>query len=108
MRMVNKRFERVEQGFLELLNRHQKLIKKVIRIYAFNSEDRQDLFQEIVYQLWRSYGSFRAESRVSTWVYRVALNTAITSLRSNKKRTEHAELSDEIIASLQSQEVSDK
>jgi len=106
--MVNKRFERVEQGFLELLNRHQKLINKVIRIYAFDSEDRRDLLQEIVYQLWKSYGSFRAESKVSTWVYRVALNTAITSLRSNKKRPEHTELNDEIIASLQFQEATDK
>lgn len=106
--MAKKRIEEVEQGFLELLSQHQNLINKVIRIYAFDAEDRRDLFQEIVYQLWRSYGSFRAESKVSTWWYRIALNTAITSLRSYKKRPKHTELNDEIIASLRSHESADK
>ena len=85
--MAKKPFEQVEQGFLELLSRNQKLINKVIRIYAFDSEDRRDLFQEIVFQLWRSYRSFRAESKVSTWLYRIALNTAITSLRKKNRNT---------------------
>ena len=104
--MAKKPFEQIEQGFLELLSRNQKLINKVIRIYAFDSEDRRDLFQEIVFQLWRSYRSFRAESKVSTWLYRIALNTAITSLR--KKRPEHTELNDKIIANLQSHETPEK
>jgi hypothetical protein len=68
--------EEAERGFLETLGRYEQLINKVTRIYALDSEGRRDLFQEIVYQLWPSYGSFKGESHISTWLYRVALNTA--------------------------------
>jgi len=95
--MTKRLSEEAERGFLEVLGRHEQLISKVIRIYAFDSEDRKDLFQEIVYQLWRSYGSFKGEARMSTWLYRVALNTAITSLRRGKKLSEHTELDDQFI-----------
>ena len=95
--MTKRLSEEAERGFLEVLGRHEQLINKVIRIYAFDSEDRKDLFQEIVYQLWRSYGSFKGEARMSTWLYRVALNTAITSLRRGKKLSEHTELDDQFI-----------
>ena len=95
--MTKRLSEESERGFLEVLGRHEQLINKVIRIYAFDSEDRKDLFQEIVYQLWRSYGSFKGEARISTWLYRVALNTAITSLRRGKKLSEHTELDDQFI-----------
>ena len=94
--MAKRLSEEAEQGFLEVLGRHEQLINKVVRIYAVNPEDRRDLFQEIVYQLWRSYGSFKGESRVGTWLYRVALNTAITSLRKGKK-TQQVELADQFI-----------
>ena len=106
--MSKNRFEEVEHEFLEVVERHQKIINKVIRIYARDSEDRRDLFQEIVFQLWRSYGAFRGESKVSTWLYRVALNTAITSLRSNKRRPEHEELNEGVIPGLHSQASPDK
>ena len=106
--MAKRRLEEVEDEFLEVLTRHEKLIYKVIRIYAHDSEERRELFQEIVYQLWKSYGSFREESKVSTWLYRVALNTAITYLRSHKKRPEHTSLQDERVASLRSPESPDK
>jgi RNA polymerase sigma-70 factor (ECF subfamily) len=49
-------------------------------------EDRRDLFQEILVQLWKSYPSFRSESKFSTWMYRVALNTAITSFKKDKRQ----------------------
>jgi len=94
--MAKRLLEEAEQGFLEVLGRHEQLINKVIRIYAVDSEDRRDLFQEIVYQLWRSYGSFKGDSRIGTWLYRVALNTAITSLRKGKK-SQHDELADQFI-----------
>ena len=60
------------------------MLYKVCRLYCFSVADRQDLFQEIVLQLWRSYPGFRGEARISTWLYRIALNTAISGLR--KKR----------------------
>jgi RNA polymerase sigma-70 factor (ECF subfamily) len=57
-------------------------------------EDEQDLFQEIVLQLWRSYGSYKGESKISTWMYRVALNTAITIFRKKTKSLATDELQD--------------
>jgi RNA polymerase sigma-70 factor, ECF subfamily len=95
--MEKRLSEEVEGRFLEFLGRHEQIINKVIRIYGVDSEDRRDLFQEIVYQLWRSYGSFKGESSISTWLYRVALNTAITSLRKSKRVPELAELDDQFV-----------
>lgn len=87
----NKRMkpEPLEQEFLEFLNRYQLTLRRVCRTYADSAEDREDLFQEMVYQLWRSYPSFRGESARSTWMYRVALNTAISALRGKTKRDRH-------------------
>lgn len=93
-----KRLSEEDAGpFLAALGQYEQIINKVIRLYGGDSEDRKDLFQEIVYQLWRSYGSFKGEARLSTWIYRVALNTAITSLRKSKKVPEHAELDEQFV-----------
>lgn len=73
-----------ENQFEAKIREHEALIHKVCRIYAYTEADRQDLFQEIVIQLWKSYSKFGGRSRFSTWLYRVALNTAITSLRKQK------------------------
>jgi RNA polymerase sigma-70 factor (ECF subfamily) len=67
--------------FLEMLEQHQKLIHRICRIYRDSPEDREDLFQEIVYQLWKSFPKFENRAKVSTWIYRVGLNTAIASFR---------------------------
>jgi RNA polymerase sigma factor (sigma-70 family) len=72
---------KVQEAFLELLNGHQGVIHRICRAYATEYAERQDLFQEIVYQLWRSYPRFRRESSQVTWLYRVALNTALTTVR---------------------------
>jgi len=61
------------------------MLYKVCRLYCFTEPDRQDLFQEIVIQLWRSYASFRGEAKFSTWLYRIALNTAISGLRKQQR-----------------------
>lgn len=71
--------------FIEILNSHRALIYKVCHIYCSDPEDRKDLFQEIVLQVWKSLESFRQESLLSTWMYRVALNTAITHFRKKKR-----------------------
>ena len=88
--------EETEQGFLEIVRRHEHLITRLARVYAADPEDRKDLFQEILYQLWRSHGSFKGESSWTTWIYRVALNTAITSFRRVRKLPEHAQLEEDI------------
>ncbi|MFY9607732.1 MAG: sigma-70 family RNA polymerase sigma factor [Blastocatellia bacterium] len=106
--MAKRLSEDAERGFLALLGRHEQLINKVVRIYAVDLENRRDLYQEIVYQLWRSFGSFKGESSISTWLYRVALNTAITSLRKSKKVPEHTELDDQFITTPGSFDISDR
>jgi len=72
---------RIHQQFLELIHRHQSIIHKVCFIYAKKSSDREDLQQEIILQLWKSYPSFKGDAAFSTWMYRVALNTAINQTR---------------------------
>ncbi|SEG59058.1 RNA polymerase sigma-70 factor, ECF subfamily [Halpernia humi] len=83
-----------EQEFSKLIDDNQGLIIKVSRLYTNTLEDEEDLFQEIVLQLWRSYDTFKGQSKISTWMYRVALNTAITIFRKKKKSPETDELQD--------------
>lgn len=75
-----------DQSFIDLLNKHQRIIHKVCTLYMDNPADREDLFQEITLQAWKAYGSFRGEAQFSTWLYRVALNTAITFFRKDKRK----------------------
>jgi RNA polymerase sigma-70 factor (ECF subfamily) len=70
--------------FLELVEQNQDIIHKICSLYAWNVDDRQDLNQEIVCQLWKSYQSFRGDSKFTTWMYRVALNTALLNARRNR------------------------
>ena len=67
--------------FGEWLVSHKGILFKVVHAYAFEHADRQDLFQEIIIQVWRSVDAFRGDSSVPTWMYRVALNTALTWTR---------------------------
>ncbi|WP_116107691.1 RNA polymerase sigma factor [Lewinella sp. IMCC34191] len=70
-----------EATFLHHLRQHRGILVKVSRIYADRTEDRLDLQQEITYQLWKAYPSYRGDSAFSTWLYRVALNTALGRFR---------------------------
>lgn len=56
------------------------------RLYAFREAEREDLFQEILLQLWRNYRTYNGKAKISTWMYRVALNTAISALRKKERR----------------------
>jgi RNA polymerase sigma-70 factor (ECF subfamily) len=73
-----------KKEFEKHLRDNELLIYKVCRLYAYNTVDRQDLFQEIVIQLWKAFPKFNGQSKFSTWLYRVAINTAITGLRKQK------------------------
>jgi len=73
--------ERTHQAFLELIHRHQSIIHKICFVYCKNRAGREDLQQEIILQLWKSFPSFRQNAAFSTWMYRVALNTAINQTR---------------------------
>jgi RNA polymerase sigma-70 factor, ECF subfamily len=70
-----------EKKFINLINEHQGLIYKICFMYENDKDAREDLFQEIVLQLWKSASSFRGEAKVTTWMYRIALNTAISGYR---------------------------
>lgn len=67
-----------------MLHAHEGILQKVSRMYTETKTDREDLRQEIVYQLWKSWAGFRGDSKVSTWVYRVALNTSVSRVRKRK------------------------
>lgn len=75
-----------EKEFLEKIEKHKGVIFKISKMYMDNRDDQNDLYQEIVYQAWKSYSGFQKKSDFSTWLYRTALNTAIVFLRSEKKR----------------------
>lgn len=75
-----------EKEFISLLNQHQKIIYKVCNLYMDMHSEREDLFQEITLQAWKAYKNFRGDAKFSTWLYRVALNTAITYFRKEKRK----------------------
>lgn len=74
-----------ELDFTQLIQSNQGIVHKVCRIYTDTPEEHEDLFQEIVLQLWKSFDSFKGDSKFSTWMYRVGLNTAITLIRKKTK-----------------------
>jgi RNA polymerase sigma-70 factor (ECF subfamily) len=67
-----------ETEFLKLIREHQSIIHKTCFMYCRNRADKEDMYQEIVLQLWKSFPSFKGQAAFSTWMYRVALNTAIS------------------------------
>ena len=73
-----------QNEFIDLVNQHKAMLYKVCNLYCSTEADKQDLFQEIVIQLWGAYPRFRGDSKFSTWLYRIALNTAISDLRKQK------------------------
>lgn len=79
----------MKADFLKIITKHQKILHKICHLYTDNSEDREDLLQEIIIQLWKSIAQFQEKSTISTWMYKVALHTAITHLKKSKKREVH-------------------
>jgi RNA polymerase sigma factor (sigma-70 family) len=75
-----------ESKFLDLVKKHKGILYKISRMYADEPGDREDLQQEIMIQLWKSFENFSEESAFSTWMYRVAVNTSITFLKKEKRR----------------------
>lgn len=83
----------LEKTFVDFFKPNQGLIHKICKIYTDNAEDHQDLFQEITIQLWRSFPGFKGEAKFSTWMYKVALNTAMTLFRKPQKKVlQHADI----------------
>ena len=76
-----------DKEFLAKIDKHKGIIFKISKMYMDNRDDQNDLFQEIIYQVWKSFSSFEGKSEFSTWLYRIALNTAIIFLKSEKRRS---------------------
>ena len=75
---------KTQEEFLALVEQHKGAIIKVSGLYTRRLEEKDDLFQEIIVQLWKAWPNFKGHSKFSTWLYRIALNTAISGLRKNK------------------------
>lgn len=84
--------EAIRSDFLHLLQKHSGILHKIIRLYADDPEDRRDLYQEMLYESWRAFPAFRGEAAFSTWLYRVALNTALTFRRKALRRVALADI----------------
>jgi RNA polymerase sigma-70 factor (ECF subfamily) len=93
----------LERQFVTALEDNQNIVHKVCTLYTNNRDAHNDLFQEITIQLWKAYPKFRGESKFSTWMYRVALNTAITLYRKSKRRVQTQDY-DSVIFKIKSDE----
>jgi RNA polymerase sigma-70 factor (ECF subfamily) len=91
--MVNRQ---LHEHFISLLETHLGIILKIARAYTRTFQDREDLVSEIAYQMWKAFPAFKGKSKVSTWIYRIALNTALNFDRRNRKRKDFLKYAIEI------------
>jgi len=81
----------LEDEYIQLIQQHEGILHKVINLYVDNAHDKEDLFQEVLLQAWKSYSSFKGKSAFSTWLYRVCLNTVMTFQRKETRKTDQTE-----------------
>lgn len=96
----------LEHKFVTELESNQNIVHKVCSLYTNDRDSHNDLFQEITIQLWKAYPKFRGEAKFSTWMYRVALNTAITLYRKSKRRVKTQDF-DSVIYKIKTDEYDD-
>lgn len=82
----------MNSDFLNTIKENDGIIHKLVRIYTDQHDDQQDLYQEIIYQLWKSYNNFQGKSKVGTWIYKVALNTSLAYINLKKKHSRKIEI----------------
>jgi len=83
-----------EKKFIEMIKQNERVIYKVCSFYASDDDPLSDLYQDVVCNLWTAYPKFRGECSISTWIYRIALNTCISNLRKKKRTPQSTPLSD--------------
>jgi RNA polymerase sigma-70 factor, ECF subfamily len=83
----------VEKEFMELVTKNQGILHKICNIYFYRDPYKEDYFQEMLIRLWKSYPEFKGHASFPTWLYRVALNTAIDIIRKQSIRPRYIELS---------------
>ncbi|UAB80627.1 RNA polymerase sigma factor [Marixanthomonas sp. SCSIO 43207] len=81
-----------EQAFTTIIKDNEGILYKVTRLFTQTEADQQDLYQEIVINLWKGFGSFRGDAKVSTWMYRIALNTAVLYSKKEKRKGQKVSL----------------
>src|SRR5438874_123042 len=86
-----------KEEFLNLIQQNKGIIFKICNSYCHNKDDREDLAQEIIYQLWRSWHKFDPGYKFSTWMYRIALNVAITFYRKEKKSKDNIPITGHLV-----------
>jgi len=86
-----------KETFIAAIKENEGIIFKIASVYTNSVEDKNDLVQEVIYQLWKSYPSFNHKSGLSTWMYRVALNVAIYQLKTSKRRISTVAIEDEVL-----------
>lgn len=86
-----------KKEFIQIIKQNEGIIYKISKVYAKDKEDQKDLYQEIIYQLWKSFDSFKGKSKISTWMYRIALNTSITFLNKKKKKGNQVSIDFELL-----------
>ncbi len=87
----------METEFIQIVNAYAGLLYNVCKLYSRDEDDRKDLYQEIVLQLWRAFPNYRREAQRSTWMYRIALNTAISLFRRESRQPARGSFSDELL-----------
>jgi RNA polymerase sigma-70 factor, ECF subfamily len=75
-----------KQNFIRIINDNQGIVKSLCKAYYTRYEDQKDAYQDIVLQLWKSFDTFRGDSQLSTWIYRVSLNTLLTKVRNERNK----------------------
>ncbi|MDX9924262.1 MAG: RNA polymerase sigma factor [Ignavibacteriaceae bacterium] len=96
------------QNFQELIKQHKGILIKVARIYCQDEEDRQDLIQEIMIQIWKSLHKYNSKFKISTWLYRISINVAISFYRKNTVRKKNNVPFNEQISHIQNDDTNEK
>jgi RNA polymerase sigma factor (sigma-70 family) len=86
-----------KEKFISVIKTNERLIFKVASVYTNDQDDKNDLAQEIIYQLWKSFDSFNGLSSLSTWMYRVAMNVAISHLKVSKRRVQTVPIEEQVL-----------
>jgi len=88
--------QKIEAEFLDMLRNYNRIIYKVASFYTDANTTLDDLYQDVVLNLWKSFPNFRKESEVSTWIYRIALNTCVSFYRNTRRRPDCVEITPDI------------
>lgn len=86
----------MEKEFIELVKKNEQIVLKVCNVYCHESGDREDLYQEILIQLWKAFPTFNRQAKFSTWMYRISFNTAVSRYRKAQKSPQSEPIPDQL------------